>query len=120
MRYYAARQRLDSQWDWTVMHDKVVTASHPCNGPEACNHKTKGEAEQHFYFDEIKKSKETVYDSSSLHKCEVEECGDYTHKALQTPRLFKILPVLLCDSHRNNNGLMLARPYNSGMQLSVS
>ncbi len=64
MRYYEARQRLDGQWDWTVMHNEVITAAHPCNGEHSCEHRTREEAERHFYFEEIKKARHRRTDGS--------------------------------------------------------
>jgi hypothetical protein len=119
MRYYEARQRLDSLWDWTVMHDKIIRTAAPCSEEPGCHHKTKGEAEQHFYFTEIKKAVEISEGDRQLNQCEISDCEALTHKGLKTHYLFRI-PVLLCDTHRNTKGLMDARPYHSGMKLWIS
>jgi hypothetical protein len=116
VNYHQARQRKDSGlWDWTTMRDKAIWASGPCR-EHSCIHKTREEAERHFYEDQLDRLKEISILHQQL-RCEASECSAWTSKGLEA-RLLRA--VLLCEAHRDREHFAAVRPFVPGVQIIAS
>lgn len=114
MRYYEARQRIDGHWAWTYHEDDIIYTDSPCVD-EPCEHKTREDAERHYYYHEIKKLTEAVLSEKTMHECEYTDCEALTHIGLKSPMLFEF-PILLCDKHRTARHVMEIRPFTPNLK----
>lgn len=115
MNYYAARQRKDGRWDWTVMNDGVIRRCGPCSH-HMDGHATKEEAERHFYDNELNNLRDVWSNSNAQMKCEVKSCGAWTQEGLVSTHLF-LTPIWLCDVHRDAEEIELIHPFSPGTEI---
>ena len=116
MQYYQARQRKsDGRWDWTGMHDKVVTARPPCSDHED-GHATAEEAERHFYDYEVENLK-PVKLRDEMRRCSFPGCLDFTQDGFESRYLGL---QMLCIGHCTKLGWVAAHPFKPGITVAAS
>ena len=112
---YEARRRLDGRWDWTVENDGVIQAAGPCALHED-GHAAKGEAERHFYNDQMDHLIDVAAKGDVLYRCLFPGCETFTNKGL-TAHGWSWVPTWLCERHSNKNCFMNVNPFHSDIKI---
>lgn len=121
MNYYAARQRASDQcWDWTRLTDKMISSSGPC-AIDSCKHKSKEEAEKHFFDHELSNTQIVNCPEREFHQCDAPGCLTKTQKGVKT-RIMLMTALWLCDLHLGvrKDVLEMLNPFKPGIEIWAS
>ena len=115
MNYYEARRQESGEqyWHWTCLRDSKICICDSCS--PACVHKTREEAERHFYewtLDNL--IEETL--TGQRFPCAYPGCSVWTSVYMASRRVTHGL--FLCDKHRNRENFKNARPFRPGLIIS--
>lgn len=143
MNYEQARERkADGRWDWTNMRDGLIWATDYCagfkpyaeicaalgmpNSPKAAErhdrykdkyhtdgHATREEAERCHYDYQIDHAREFKIGPDTQRKCAYPDCEAWTQNGLQIGN-YEL--YLLCDGHRDRDGLERVAAFKPGAQ----
>lgn len=121
MNYYEARKRTDNgKWAYTGMNDGRIWTEPCCDpgmGPasEHHQHDTAEEAERCHYEYETANARFDGKLINTQHKCEFPGCGEWTDREAQYGHGL-MRSAMLCDAHRNLDGLRAANPFSPGVR----
>lgn len=119
MNYLMARQLRQGGWHFTAMRDQLVWAIGYCreHGP----HFTQEEAERCFHKYELDNAHfDARIAPHTQHLCEFPGCRKWTQMGARWGWGGVGHLTLLCDEHRNREGLEQAHPFMPGMEVITS
>jgi hypothetical protein len=96
LKHAQSQLRQDGYWRWTITIDRETCVMAPCSS--LCKHQTSKESDRHFYdwcFDQAK-----VFEAPNTGVCHI--CDARTNKKFgNNDAGMLLIPVYLCDKHRN-------------------